>query len=208
MAERRVATVQDVELAYARLDALLDQQEAILRRLDARAQRLEEAAAAAARLAAQRAAAAQSALTAAGEVTASGIPAGYERLYRAAATTCDGLAWPVLAAIGQVESHHGSNVGPSSAGAMGPMQFLPSTFEAYAVDGDGDGDRDIWDPSDSIYSAAAYLCANGAGHGPRALYSAIWRYNHLDWYVLMVMNVAKQIAERAGEPVPEAVKPS
>jgi membrane-bound lytic murein transglycosylase B len=204
-ATRRIATVQDVQTAYARLDALLDRQQEILDRLDERARSLEEAEAAAAQLAAERAAAAQAALAGAGQVTASGIPSGYERLYRAAAVTCDGLSWTVLAAIGQVESGHGSNVGPSSAGAMGPMQFLPSTFAAYAVDGDKDGDKDIWDPVDSIYSAARYLCANGAGIGPKALYHAIWRYNHEDWYVLMVMRVAAQIAERSGEPVPVAV---
>lgn len=203
-ATRRIATIQDVQAAYARLDALLDRQQEILDRLEDRARSLEEAAAAAAQLAAERAAAAQAALVGAGQVTAAGVPAGYERLYRAAAVTCDGLSWTVLAAIGQVESGHGSNVGPSSAGAMGPMQFLPSTFVAYAVDGDGDGDKDIWDPVDSIYSAARYLCANGAGIGPKALYRAIWRYNHEDWYVLMVMRIAAQIAERSGEPVPVA----
>ena len=84
------------------------------------------------------------------------------------------------------------------------MQFLPSTFAAYAVDGDGDGDKDIWDPADSIYSAANYLCANGAGNGPRGLYNALWNYNHADWYVQMVASIAAQIARRFGEPVPIA----
>jgi membrane-bound lytic murein transglycosylase B len=206
-ATRRIATVQDVQSAYDRLQLLLDRQQEILDGLDARARSLAEAEAAAARLAAERAAASQAAYASAGQVTAAGIPAGFERLYRAAATTCDGLPWTVLAAIGQVESGHGSNMGPSSAGAMGPMQFLPSTFAGYAVDGDGDGDKDIWDPADSIYSAARYLCANGGGGGPRALYGAIFRYNHEDWYVLMVMRVAAQIAERSGEPVPVATSP-
>ena len=130
---------------------------------------LAQAERAQARIDAERAAAAAAASAASGEATAGGIPKSYLALYRPAAATCSGLPWPVLAAIGQVESGHGTNTGPSSAGAMGPMQFLPSTFAAYAVDGDGDGTADIWSPADSIYSAAHYLCANGAGGGPRGL---------------------------------------
>jgi membrane-bound lytic murein transglycosylase B len=75
---------------------------------------------------------------------------------------------------------------------MGPMQFLPSTFDHYAVDGDGDGDTDILDPVDSIFTAAHYLCANGAGN-PRKLYTAIWHYNHADWYVQLVLKIAAQL---------------
>ena len=81
-----------------------------------------------------------------------------------------GLDWHVLAAIGQVESGHGHNVGPSSVGAEGPMQFMPATFAGYAVDGNGDGVADIWNPADSIYTAAHYLCANGAGSPAQALH--------------------------------------
>ena len=90
-------------------------------------------------------------------------PAAVSRLYQKAATTCPGLSWTVLAAIGQVETHHGSGTMVSSAGALGPMQFLPSTFVQYARDGDHDGKANIVNPADAIYSAAAYLCANGAG---------------------------------------------
>ena len=197
-------TVADVESAYARMDALLSEQEEILATLDAEARELARIERVQARIDAQRAAAAAAASSASSEATAGGIPRSYLRLYQGAAATCQGLPWPVLAAIGQVESGHGTNTGPSSSGAMGPMQFLPSTFAAYAVDGDGDGVADIWNPADSIYSAANYLCANGAGGGPRALYGAIYRYNHADWYVLMVMGVAGQLAVRFGEPVPQA----
>jgi membrane-bound lytic murein transglycosylase MltF len=118
----------------------------------------------------------------------------YMSLYHRAAATCPGLSWTVLAAIGQVESGHGRNPSTSSAGAMGPMQFLPSTFAHYAVDGDGDGVANIMDPYDAIFSAAAYLCANGAGNGPDALYSAIWHYNHADWYVQMVLALTQKYA--------------
>jgi membrane-bound lytic murein transglycosylase B len=111
-------------------------------------------------------------------------------LYQTAASYCSGLSWTILAAIGQVESGHGRNDGPSYAGAMGPMQFEPSTFEAYGIDGDSDGVKNIDDPADAIYSAANYLCANGAGHGGTALYNAIWHYNHADWYVNMVETLA------------------
>ena len=118
------------------------------------------------------------------------IPAGYLRLYRAAASTCRGLPWTVLAAIGTVETGNGANTSTSSKGAMGPMQFLPSTFVAYAVDGDGDGVANIQDPADAIFSAARYLCAWGAGLGGRSLYAAIFAYNHADWYVREVIQLA------------------
>jgi soluble lytic murein transglycosylase-like protein len=118
------------------------------------------------------------------------IPATYLRLYRAAAATCRGLPWTVLAAIGTVETGNGTNTSTSSKGAMGPMQFLPSTFVAYAVDGDGDGVANIQDPADAIYSAARYLCAWGAGLGGQSLYAAIFAYNHADWYVREVIRLA------------------
>jgi len=199
-----MVTVADVEAAYRRLDGLLTEQEEVLATLDDQASDLARAEQAQARVDAERAAAAAAASAASVEATAGGIPKSYLTLYQTAASTCSGLPWPVLAAIGQVESGHGTNTGPSPAGAMGPMQFLPSTFAAYAVDGDGDGVADIWSPADSIYSAAHYLCANGAGNGPRGLYSAIYHYNHADWYVLMVMRVAAELATRFGEPVPVA----
>ena len=118
------------------------------------------------------------------------IPPAYLRLYRAAAATCRGLPWTVLAAIGTVETGNGANTSTSSKGAMGPMQFLPSTFVAYAVDGDGDGVANIQDPADAIYSAARYLCAWGAGLGGQSLYAAIFAYNHADWYVREVIQLA------------------
>ncbi|WP_276203764.1 lytic transglycosylase domain-containing protein [Actinomadura atramentaria] len=120
----------------------------------------------------------------------------YLDLYKRAATTCPGLSWTVLAAIGQVESDHGRNAGRSSAGAYGPMQFMPATWKVYGVDGDNDGKADIMNPYDAIPGAAKYLCANGAGRGGKSLYNAIWHYNHADWYVQKVLNLAQAYAAR------------
>ena len=102
------------------------------------------------------------------------------------------MRWQLLAAIGQVESGHGRNNGPSSAGALGPMQFLPSTWADYGVDGDRDGDRDINDPLDAVPAAALYLCRYGAGRGGDELYDAVFAYNHLDSYVRTVLDLAEQ----------------
>ncbi|MCW2913124.1 MAG: Lytic transglycosylase catalytic [Actinomycetia bacterium] len=123
-----------------------------------------------------------------------GRSGSYLDLYKKAATTCPGLSWTVLAAIGQIESDHGRNAGPSSAGALGPMQFMPATWKTYGVDGDGDGKADIMNPYDAVPGAAKYLCANGAGGGGKHLYNAIFRYNHADWYVQKVLNLAKAYA--------------
>lgn len=124
-----------------------------------------------------------------------GRPGSYLELYKAAATRCPGLSWTVLAAIGQVESSHGRNNGPSSAGALGPMQFMPATWKHYGVDGDGDGKKDIWSPYDAVPGAANYLCANKAGQGGERLRKAIWFYNHSWDYVNKVMGIAQAYAK-------------
>jgi hypothetical protein len=90
----------------------------------------------------------------------------------------------ILAAINKVETGFGRNLGPSSAGAYGWMQFMPATWAAYGVDADEDGTRDPADPDDAIYAAARYLHASGA---PRDWYRAIFAYNHADWYVQQVL---------------------
>jgi Transglycosylase SLT domain len=114
---------------------------------------------------------------------------GYRKLYRKSAEQYGfGEDWYVLAAVGKVESNHGENMGPSSAGAMGPMQFLPSTWETAGVDGNGDGVANIMDPRDAIPAAARYLEVGGA---PRDWYRAIFTYNHADWYVAKVLGVAE-----------------
>jgi hypothetical protein len=123
-----------------------------------------------------------------------GRPSSYLELYQRSAGTCPGLSWTVLAAIGQIESDHGRNVGPSSAGALGPMQFMPATWRSYGVDGDGDGKADIMDPFDAVPTAARYLCATGAGRG--SLANAIWHYNHSQQYVNAVLSLAHAYARR------------
>ena len=123
------------------------------------------------------------------------IPPEMLELYRRAASTCPGLSWTVLAAVGSVESSHGRadlagvRSGSNSAGAMGPMQFLGATWASYGVDGDGDGKSDVYSAADAVFGAAKYLCASGAGR-VTALAAAIWAYNHADWYVQAVLEVA------------------
>lgn len=113
----------------------------------------------------------------------------YTELYKASARKYGfGPDWYILAAVGMVESNHGENMGPSSAGAMGPMQFLPSTWEASGVDGNGDGVANIMDPEDAIPAAAGYLRDGGA---PQDWYRALYSYNHADWYVKKVLAVAE-----------------
>ena len=113
----------------------------------------------------------------------------YMELYKASAREYGfGPDWYILAAIGAVESNHGENMGPSSAGAMGPMQFMPSTWEMSGVDGNGDGAANMMDPEDAIPAAAGYLKVGGA---PRDWYRALYSYNHADWYVKKVLAVAE-----------------
>ena len=101
----------------------------------------------------------------------------------------------MLAAIGQIESADGTNVGPSTAGAMGPMQFLPSTWTVWGTDGFGDtGPPNILNPYDAVPSAARMLCADGAAGSGQALSQAIFDYNHANWYVREVLALAAEYA--------------
>jgi hypothetical protein len=129
-----------------------------------------------------------------------GRPASYLALFQeSAAQYCPGLSWTVLAAIGQIESADGANVGPSSAGALGPMQFLPSTWQIWGIDGFGEtGTPNIMNPLDAVPSAARLLCADGAAAGGQALRQAIFDYNHATWYVDEVLMLAGEYAHEFG----------
>jgi len=100
------------------------------------------------------------------------------------------VPWQVLAAINEIETDYGRNLSVSSAGAVGWMQFLPSTFKRWAVDANGDGYADPYNPVDAIFTAARYLHAAGASTN---LSQAIFAYNHADWYVQSVLLRAKLI---------------
>ena len=125
-----------------------------------------------------------------------GAPANYLNLFKAsAAKYCPGMSWTVLAAIGQIESGDGANNGPSSAGALGPMQFMPATWAEWGINGFGPpGPPDIMNPLDAIPSAARMLCAAGAGT-PATLPGAIFAYNHATWYVDEVLALAGEYAK-------------
>jgi len=100
------------------------------------------------------------------------------------------VPWQVLAAINEIETDYGRNLSVSSAGAVGWMQFLPSTWKEWAVDANGDGVADPYNPVDAIFTAARYLHAAGASTN---LSQAIFAYNHADWYVQSVLLRAKLI---------------
>jgi murein DD-endopeptidase MepM/ murein hydrolase activator NlpD len=100
------------------------------------------------------------------------------------------VPWQVLAAINEIETDYGRNLSVSSAGAVGWMQFLPSTWKEWAVDANGDGVADPYNPVDAIFTAARYLHAAGAS---KNLSQAIFAYNHASWYVQSVLLRAKLI---------------
>lgn len=118
-----------------------------------------------------------------------GSPKDYIPVYQAAAAHYKlGPEGPnYLSAIHKIETGYGSNVTYSTAGAMGHMQFMPATWQSYAVDVN-DGKRNVWDPEDGIFGAARYLKASGA---PGDWNGAVFAYNHAGWYVSEVTNDAK-----------------
>ncbi|MGP2442098.1 bifunctional lytic transglycosylase/C40 family peptidase [Streptomyces sp. JW3] len=86
------------------------------------------------------------------------VPAAYEPLVAKAGRQCDAISPALLAA--QLYQESGFNPkAQSPAAAQGIAQFIPGTWATHGVDGDGDGDRDVWDPADAIPSAAAYDCS-------------------------------------------------
>ena len=105
------------------------------------------------------------------------------RYYRRAQSRF-GVPWNVLAAINFVESHFGRDLGPSASGALGPMQFLPSTWSLYGSGGD------VMSPHDAILAAARYLRASGA---PSAMRRALLAYNPSDAYVTAISIYAREM---------------
>jgi len=97
-----------------------------------------------------------------------------------------GVSWKYLAAINLVETGIGRIRGTSSAGAQGPMQFMPPTWAAYG------GGGDINNTRDAIFGAARYLAAN---NGAADIDNALYRYNHSHKYVLGVRLYADLMAE-------------
>jgi soluble lytic murein transglycosylase-like protein len=99
-----------------------------------------------------------------------------------------GVDWEVLAAVNFVESAFGRLRSSSSAGAQGPMQFLPATWRAYGLGGN------VHDPHDAILGAANYLRASGA---PRDYRRALFAYNRSSLYVDAVLRYANQMRRDA-----------
>jgi Transglycosylase SLT domain len=115
------------------------------------------------------------------------IPPFLLPIYQACGTQYD-IPWQVLAGINKIETAFGTNLNVSSAGAVGWMQFLPSTWKAYGIDANGDRRKDPYNPVDAICAAARYLRAAG---GSNDLRRAIFAYNHADWYVDEVLLFAR-----------------
>jgi hypothetical protein len=118
------------------------------------------------------------------------VPPDYLSLYQDAGRRF-GIDWPVLAAVGRVESDHGrltASCVPNAAGAIGPMQFMPASF-AQASGWAGLSDPDICDPADAISAAAAYL---RHFHAPDEWRRALYAYNHSDAYVDLVLTWAER----------------
>jgi len=172
-----------------------------------------------------------------------GIPAvalqAYQNaaLLEAASNPACHLPWPLLAAIGRVESNHGRSSGdlltdgtsappvmgllldgsngfatiPDTDGgrldgsaqfdrAIGPMQFIPSTWAMYAADGNGDGKADPFNIYDASLAAATYLChAGGDLATTGGLQRAVYSYNHDQSYVDRVLSLANTYATQFNE---------
>jgi len=117
-------------------------------------------------------------------------PAAELLRYYKAAQRRFGVDWSVLAAVNFIETKFGKVKATSSAGAKGPMQFMPPTWRAYGMGGRIRNDRD------AIMGAANYLRASGAGRGPAGLRRALWAYNHSDYYVKSVLGYRRYMKSR------------
>jgi soluble lytic murein transglycosylase-like protein len=110
------------------------------------------------------------------------------RLYREA-EAATGVGWNYLAAINLIETRFGSIAGLSTAGAQGPMQFMPETWAQYGQGGD------VNSPRDAIMGAGRYLAASGFANSPDR---AIYAYNHANEYVRAVKDYAAILADDPG----------
>jgi Transglycosylase SLT domain len=116
---------------------------------------------------------------------------------RAARDSDCGVPWQLLAAIARVESDFGRNMATSSAGAIGYGQFLPSSWQSFGSEGNA------YDYRDALPAIALYLCQSGLERDPRA---ALFAYNHADWYVDMVLDLAVRYDRMApGAPTPDVL---
>ncbi len=179
--------------------------------------------------------------------SANGIPAAALSAYQRAAQVIDAadkgcnINWPLIAAIGRVESNHGryggnvldsngtsrpgiygipldgsngtSKIADTDGGqydhdtqydrAVGPMQFIPSTWSVIGVDGDSDGKRNPQDIDDAALATAVYLCSGNEDlSGVAGQRSAVYRYNHSNDYVNLVLSIAKAYADGDYSAVP------
>jgi Transglycosylase SLT domain len=178
-----------------------------------------------------------------------GIPAAALAAYQRAAQVIDAadpschLEWPLIAAIGRVESDHGryggntlsergisepgiygipldgsngtATISDTDAGqfdedpvydrAVGPMQFIPSTWAVVGVDGDGDGRRDPQDIDDAALATAVYLCSGNENLAtPIGQQAAVYRYNHSQDYVNLVLSIMRAYAHGDYAAIPNA----
>ena len=181
-------------------------------------------------------------------LASSGIPStALEAYTRAAAAHADcGISWPLIAAIGRVESNHGRFAGatlhtdglssPAIVGvpltgngtarildsdggqfdgdtvhdrAVGPMQFIPTTWAIHGSDGNNDGRRDPFNIYDAAAAAARYLCAAGTDLSTVAgQRKAVFAYNHSDSYVASVLSLAATYAGTTPPSLPTAPGPA
>lgn len=124
-------------------------------------------------------------------LASSGLNPNFAALYLSAQEQT-GTPWQLLAAVHHVETGQSTSTSrTSSAGATGPMQFLPATFSHYALDGDGDGVKNIDDVNDAVFTAANYLRAGGADKGDYT--DALYHYNHSSAYVSKVLSLARSL---------------
>lgn len=108
----------------------------------------------------------------------------------------DGVDFAAIPATPESTTWHGD---PDWDHAVGPLQFIPSSWDTWGADGDGDGVADPNDLDDAAYAAARYLCADGHDLTSGAGWAdAVFSYNHDQAYVDNVHAAAQEYADRTG----------